>query len=145
MRGRMNGLMGNFRIDDETGCWNWTKGKDNGGYARGTYLGKSMTMSRVVAILYLGLDPKDAETFALHRCDNRGCVNPKHIFLGSWRENYHDARNKGRLAFQLRGDFCFKGHALVGENVYQRPDNPLHRECRTCRNERMRQWHKANG
>jgi hypothetical protein len=34
---------------------------------------------------------------ACHKCDNRLCVNPTHIFWGTNKDNMQDALNKGRL------------------------------------------------
>ena len=33
----------------------------------------------------------------LHTCDNPPCVNPKHLFIGSQKDNIADAHSKGRM------------------------------------------------
>jgi hypothetical protein len=33
----------------------------------------------------------------LHHCDNRLCINPKHLWLGTQKDKTHDAMAKGRL------------------------------------------------
>jgi DNA invertase Pin-like site-specific DNA recombinase len=32
-----------------------------------------------------------------HKCDNKRCVNPEHLFIGTYKDNFVDARLKGRL------------------------------------------------
>lgn len=46
-------------------------------------------------------DLEDHE-YVLHRCDNRRCVRPSHLFKGSHSENMKDAYAKGRLNFQKK-------------------------------------------
>lgn len=87
---------------DKTGgpdaCWVWTATKNNQGYGmlqmqvRGQN-GKRLA-HRVSYILHRGRIRHSA--CVLHRCDNPACVNPKHLFLGSYKDNYDDMVSKGR-------------------------------------------------
>ena len=56
--------------------------------------------------------------FVLHRCDNPGCCNPNHLFLGSQRINVEDMITKGRAVFPpgLGGEKCGM-HKLSWEEV----------------------------
>lgn len=77
-------------------CWQWI-GKDNGdGY--GTIMDHRIrySTSRYSWILAFGHIPKGLHV--LHRCDNRRCVNPQHLYLGDNRMNTADKVEKGREA-----------------------------------------------
>ncbi len=77
------------------GCWTWTAGTDGSGYGKIRIAGRIYRASRVAYALTKG-DPGDA--MVLHRCDNRLCVNPAHLYLGDVAQNALDMRRRGRGA-----------------------------------------------
>jgi hypothetical protein len=53
---------------------------------------------------WMRLNGKPAEGMDIcHRCDNRGCINPAHLFEGTPRDNIRDMISKGRDV-RLRGE-----------------------------------------
>jgi len=110
------GLMCNFDLDEATGCWNWKGAKDADGYGVMMFRGKRQKVHRIAAFLWLGLD-KSPELYALHRCDNPSCFNPKHLFLGTNTDNMLDASSKKRLRNQ-KNTHCIHGHEFTPENTY---------------------------
>ena len=72
-------------------CWGWKVGLNSNGY--GSF--DSENASRVSWKMFRGLIPDGL--FVLHKCDNRQCNNPNHLFLGTQSENMLDCSKKGRL------------------------------------------------
>lgn len=81
----------------EGGCWVWVGAKQANGYGRMTYLRKSDYAHRWAYLAFCGPDIPAGKDIC-HTCDNRLCVNPEHLFLGSRTDNMRDAKSKGRLS-----------------------------------------------
>lgn len=83
----------NVLFDD--GCWNWD-GDKNYGYGRLRVAESMQRAHRVAWYVYNGPIP-DGQ-YVLHQCDNRACIRPSHLFLGSHKDNMDDMIAKGRSA-----------------------------------------------
>jgi hypothetical protein len=77
-----------------SGCWIWPGSKDRDGYGLTKLDGKTARAPRVAYVLTYGPIPQGLEV--LHRCDNPACCNPSHLFLGTQKNNYDDAKSKDR-------------------------------------------------
>lgn len=81
-------------VNKTDSCWDWAGTLWASGYGRFIFNGKSDRAHRVSWVLSgKSLLPEDC---ILHRCDNRKCCNPDHLFIGTRAENNYDKTIKGR-------------------------------------------------
>ena len=121
------------KVDKQPGgCWLWTGGKTTAGYGTVNIDKRVFYTHRFSWKLHFGEIPKGV--FVCHTCDRPSCVNPSHLFLGTARDNSHDALFKGRLAPQ-RETFkrLWKEHWADrrGENIPHKFSDEIVREIRS--------------
>ena len=91
-----NRLYNNFKINKENGCWEWTGRLIDGyGHFHFPFLGfNPFYASKASWIIHFG-PINNLKLCVCHSCDNKKCVNPDHLWLGTNQDNQIDAREKG--------------------------------------------------
>lgn len=101
-------LKSRCRIDPKTECWEWANCIQGNGYGRVRVGAKTRYAHRLAWELAHGQIPKGRDV--CHHCDNRRCINPEHLFIGTRLQNMRDAQQKGRLSTGIRHSLTVTGH-----------------------------------
>lgn len=82
------------KVEKTDNCWLWKASGRGQGYGSFKYEGKVYDAHRFVWFLTYSKWP---EEWILHKCNNKKCVNPKHLYDGTPKENYADMRLAGNV------------------------------------------------
>lgn len=93
-------------------CLEWQGCLHPTGYSMVWHDGKSDRGHRVMYCLTKGPIPKPM--VVMHSCDNRKCINPKHLVLGTQQINMQDCANKNRIAHGIKSG----RHKLTRKDVF---------------------------
>jgi hypothetical protein len=101
-------ILEKVKVDRRTGCGNWQAYvMPTTGYGMVNVGGKIELSHRAAYRQFVGPIPKGL--FVCHHCDNRRCVNPQHLFVGTPGDNARDMLRKGRCAHQRNPEHGFWG------------------------------------
>ena len=87
-------------------CWNWTGCRNDNNYGLIGYRGERCYAHRMSYIIFKG--PIALNKIIRHTCDNRHCVNPNHLILGTKYDNSIDSVKRNRQGHQKLNEEAVK-------------------------------------
>lgn len=84
-----------LKVKKTDDCWIWIAGLSPDGYGKFKAFGKTFRATRFIWTHMNGAIPEGQQI--LHACDNRLCVRPDHLHLGSHKENMREAALRQRM------------------------------------------------
>jgi hypothetical protein len=109
--------------EPNTGCWLWFGCSVRRGYGTINVHGKAERAHRFAYEQFVGPIPPGLQV--LHRCDVTCCVNPEHLFLGTFADNMRDRNKKGRQARDVRNGGAKLNRREVREIFFATETHPV--------------------
>lgn len=100
---------------DDSRCWEWT-GETRNGYGIFNFKKVCYRAHRYAWFLVKGEHPR-AGMFLCHKCDNRKCVNPNHLYEGTNQDNIRDRVMRGGVPQKQK----------IPLNVYEQLQDEIHK------------------
>ncbi len=88
-------------IKSSDDCWDWLAGLFRSGYGSYTADNKTYRAHRISWELTNGPIPEDR--LILHKCDNKRCCNPNHLYCGTHTDNQHDRNERNPTSANMAG------------------------------------------
>jgi hypothetical protein len=86
-----------YAVDPNTGCWNWIErwAKVEPKYPHFYTVDRGSKLASHFALEVIDGLPQPEGRIACHLCDNPRCVNPKHLYWGTYSDNMQDRDARG--------------------------------------------------
>lgn len=103
----------------EKDCWEWTGSVFDNGYGRTKFWGKNRRVHRISMVIFKDFSIT-SEFMVLHKCNNKICFNPDHLYIGTHQNNMDDGKRDGVFRGNLveKPTHCSNGHEYNEENSY---------------------------
>lgn len=99
------------QVGNVADCWEWQGKLYSNGYG---FFGGPKASSHLAHRIAYWIANASVDGVICHKCDNRKCVNPSHLFSGTMSDNVQDALSKGRI-----GRVCSYAKAQAIREMYE--------------------------